>query len=232
MRYILNAFIIGSIIVSAGCSSSDKKPSPLDPYWNDKGNTIAYKKFTTPKKWAAGQFVVAGQLDKGKKEGVSKTTIVRKEKTAWVFEVINIDKKGKTTGMQMCIEGMDLIKSKNDIDKLNILWIKVLDDKGEVQLIDGSMMNFFKTIYKSQLEQFAVSDYTFAEGGPVTVPAGTFKGTTVVKGGASSSMLKKTYTSFFHPDVPVNGMVKAEDEKGNVIMELLDFGSNGKAVIE
>jgi len=231
MRYILTVFVTG-IIFLAGCSSSDKKPSPLDPYWTNKGNTIAYKKFTTPKKWAAGQFIVVGNLDNGKKESISKTTVVRKEKTGWVYEVITINKKGKTTGAQMCVEGIDLVKSKNDIDKINFVWIKVLDENGAVQVIDGSMINLMKPLYKSQFEQFVVSDYTFEDGGAVTVPAGAFKGTTKIKVEISGLMSKKTYTSFFHPDVPVNGLVKSEDEKGNVVSELLDFGSNGKAVIE
>ena len=231
MRYILTVFITG-IIFLAGCSSSDKKPSPLDPYWTNKGNTIAYKKFTTPKKWAAGQFVVVGRLDKGAREGVSKTTIVRKEKNGWVYEVINFDKKGKTTGVQICVEGIDLVKSKDDIDKINFIWIKVLDENGNVQQIDAAMMAFMKPVYKSQFDQMGVSDYTFEDGGPVTVPAATFKGTTKCKVEISGLISKKTYTSFFHPDVPVNGLVKSLDENGNVTMELLDFGSNGKAVIE
>jgi hypothetical protein len=45
-------------------------------------------------------------------------------------------------------------------------------------------------------------------------------------------MKKKVYTSFFHPDVPVNGMLKSLDDKGNVVSELLDYGDKGKAVIE
>ena len=123
MRYILTFFVIGAMFLS-GCSSSKKedKPSPLDSYWTSKDNTIANKKFTAPKKWAAGQYVVMGLLDKGKRESVAKMTIVRKEKTGWVYEVINIDKKGKTTGAQICVEGLDNITSKKDLDNINFIW--------------------------------------------------------------------------------------------------------------
>jgi hypothetical protein len=229
MRYILTVFITGLFFLS-GCSSSQNKPSPLDVYWNSKGNTIAYKKYTAPKKLAAGQYVVMGALDKGSREAVTRITIVRKEKNGWVYEAINTDRKGKTSGMQMLIDGIDKVKTKNDLDKLNIAWVKVLDTEGNVEMLDISMLAFTKKLYTSQLEQLVISNQVYEDGGPVTVPAGIFKGTVKVK--SEGSFLQKAYIAFFHPDVPINGMVMSTDEKGNVMIELLDYGSNGKGTIE
>jgi Fe-S cluster assembly iron-binding protein IscA len=231
MKYILTILITGLVLLS-GCSSTQNKPSPLDIYWTNKGNTIEYKKFTGVKKWAPGQYVVIGNFDGTKKESVTKITVVRKEKTGWVYETITINKKGKTSGMQILVDGIDDAITKKDKTKISLVWIKVLSEDGSVQLMEGETLGFINALYKSQFDQYIVSNQIFEEGGPVTVPAGTFKGTTSIKSGINTSFIKKTFGVFMHPDVPVNGMVQARDENGNVVIELLDYGYNGKATIE
>jgi len=228
MRYILTVFILASFFIS-GCSSSQNKPSPLDKYWGNQEKSFAYKKFTAPKKWAAGQYTVIGVLDKGKKDSVMRTTIVRKEETGWVYEIITINKKGKTSGMQMLIEGFGEAAANKSKYEITLKWIKILGEDGSVQLVEGDMLGFFNSFYrsqfyKSQVDQYAASEQAYEQTGPVTVPAGTFKGTTAIK--------TQKMSIFMHPEVPVNGMVKATDEKGKTVFELLDFGSNGKATIQ
>ena len=233
MKYVSIFFITGLLFILPGCSSSQEKSSPLDGYWTDKGKTISHKKFTVPMKWAAGQYNVTGYFENGKKEYVTKTTIVRKEQTGWVYEFIAIDKKGKISGMQALLEGYEDAVANKDKTYINIIWVKMLNDDGTVQKIDGDMVAYFNTVYRYMFDQIVFPKQAFRDGGTLTVPAGTFKGTTMVSGNMDTTLAKqKAAGVYFHPDVPINGMLKAVDDKGNVIMELLDFGNNGKAVIE
>ena len=166
-----------------------------------------------------------------------RTTIVRKEKAGWVYETINISKKGKTGGMQMLVEGFEEAAANKDKFALNIVWLKILAEDGSIQSIEGDQLAIINSFYRSQIysqeiEKYAVSDQIYEKSGAVAVPAGTFSGTTAIKTETKSMLGSTKYGIFMHPDVPINGMVQAKDEKGNVLLELLDYGTNGKPTIQ
>jgi hypothetical protein len=221
-------------LVFAGCSSAPKNsgPSPLDHFWQSKGKSFSAKKFVKPVKWAAGQYIVVGNTNEGVHNSVNKTTIIGKEGKGWVYEVITNDDKGKTTGMQVMVEGIEKASVNGDVSQIKVQWIKVLDEHGQIKKVDGQALMFYNMILKSSWEKMIVASTKFDNGGPVTVPAGSFAGTSSMKTSVKILFSTTTSTAWMHPDVPVNGMVKSETDDKKYVSELLDFGFNGKAVIK
>lgn len=232
MKKLLVCSVVVLGLVITGCSSAQKKNPHLDGYWQGKGKSVPYKKFTKAMKWAPGHYVVMGNIDDGERKSVTKTTIVGREAGGWVFESINTDEDGKVSGMQICIKGYEQAASKGDASKITAVWAKLLQADGSVQKIEGDAMMLYNMMLKAAWEKLIVSGVNYTKTVAVTVPGGTFAGTTSLK--ASVTILFSTITqiSFYHPDVPVNGMIKATNEEGEVLMELLDYGFNGKAVIK
>ncbi len=228
--FVCSVFILGLVIT--GCSSAQKTNPHLDGYWQAKGKSVAYKKFTTPKKWSAGQYVVVGNIDDGERKSVTTTTVVRKESGGWVFESISTDEDGKVSGMQMLIKGYEQAVSKNDASKISVVWAKILQPDGTVQKIEGDLMTMYSVLLKSTWEKVIIGGGSYSKGEAVSVPAGNFAGTTKLVASIKILFTTLTQISYLHPDVPVNGIVKATDEDGKVLLELLDYGFNGKAVIK
>ena len=179
---------------------------------------------------AAGQYIVAGHL-RGGRDHIERHTVVRKDKGGWVYETIIIDRSGKTRGSQQ-LQGHEFVK--RDGATVKVMWIKTLYDDGtverqEVEIPDlgeyADIMGKFMPGGSKGTQEKAVELQL-----PVTVPAGIFKGTTVF----TTEKLQKSGKFpkiYFYPDVPITGMVKMADENDNVLMELIDFGNNGKPTI-
>jgi hypothetical protein len=225
------AMIIAGIAL-AGCSSGGTKASALDAQWTGPGRSVAYKRFTAPMKWAPGQYVVMGNMYNGKRMSINRYTVVRKEAGGWVFESIDTNDKGVKTGMQMLIKGYEHAISTHDSSRIDIIWVKMLQENGTVQMMEGEALMIYRMTLKSTWERIILANNSYSKAGTVTVPAGTFVGTTTIT--ATTKILFKSLTqvSYLHPDVPIHGMVKATDEKDNVYAELLDYGFNGKPVIQ
>jgi len=228
MNKIFTVLAIVTALMLSGCSSAPKK-SPLDGEWQGKGKNFSSKKFTKPMKWAAGQYVVTGSIKDGEKESVTKFLVVRKEAGGWVFETITTNKKKEITGMQMLIKGYDQAVVKGDTSQIKVEWIKLLQKDGKVDRIEGDGLIIYNVMLKSTWNNIIISNTDFSTGGAVTVPAGDFSGTTKIH-----TKVKMIFTiegdSYLHPDVPVNGVVKSVSKDD--VTELIDFGFNGKAVIQ
>ncbi len=226
-------FKISALLIAlamAGCSSASKKAGPLDSFWQNKGKTYSNKKFTKPKSWAPGQYVVMGTINDGDKESVTKSLVVRREAGGWVYETITTNEDKEVTGMQMLIKGYEQAVAKRDSSKITVIWIKTLSKDGQVNKIEGEALMVYNMALKSTWAKMIVAGAKFTSGGAVNVPAGNFAGTTKVH--TSVKILFSTFEgdSWMHPDVPVNGVVKTVAD--DVVTELLEFGFNGKAVIE
>ncbi|MBN1500317.1 MAG: hypothetical protein JW982_09180 [Spirochaetes bacterium] len=227
---LIAVIILGLAVVS--CSSASKKPSPLEGQWQQKNKTIAYKKFSKAGKWTPGQYVVTGNYNKGKKDSISKTTVVRKEKNGWVIETISTSKDGKITGSQMLISGYENAVKTGDGSKISLVWIKTMGEDGKVNMMEGESLAVYNVMMKSTYEGLVIKANSYVKAEAVSVPAGNFQGSTKIT--SSVKILFKTYkaTTYLHPDVPVNGVIKTVSEDGEVLSELLDYGFDGKAVIQ
>ena len=230
--------VTGLLFILPGCSS--QQTFLLDPYWaeyeKNNSRTFPSKNFRSALPYAAGQYIVFGYLKKVNRDHIEKHTVVRKDKGGWVYETIIIDKKGKTTGSQT-LQGHELVKKGNDTVKMT--WTKYLRDDGTVERIEYEVPEVpeIPDEYKDLLNKFMPSKdkpedkVIFIDGQPVTVPAGIFKGTTYITTEKIHQSGKKIPKIYLYPDVPINGMVRMADENDNTLMELLDFGKNGKPFI-
>jgi hypothetical protein len=229
----MNKFITILTMVIAlslsGCSSSSKKAGPLDGEWQGKGKNFTGKKFTRIMSWAPGQYVVMGTINDGDRESITKSLVVRKEAGGWVYETITTNKDKEVTGMQMRVKGMETAFTKNDASKIKVDWIKVLQKDGKVEKIEGDAMIFYNAILQSTWNSLLISGKS-TPGGSLKVPAGTFAGTTKVHTVVKVLFMTVEGDSYMHPDVPINGVVKTVSD--DVVTELIDFGFNGKAIIQ
>lgn len=224
MKKVLIAVLAFSIAASAFAQSK-----AFDALWTVSSKSYSsVGKFNTPKTWAPGQYVVVGQLSKGKRDSITTTLVVGKVGNGWVIENVSIDKSGKESVMQMLLGNYDAAMKTGDASQIELVWIKTLEKDGSVTKTEGQSLMVMKALMKSAYEKMIVNISEYVDGGSVQIPAGTFAGTTVVT--AKTKILGKTIEteSWFHPAVPVNGMVKSRSKDDKSVSELITFGFDGK----
>jgi hypothetical protein len=230
MKKLASSISLALLVLAAAFAASDKD---LDSYWTDKGTSYpAAGAFSKPPAWAPGQYVTLGMTSKGKREGVYTTLLVRKEDGGWVIENSAIDKKGKEQVTQMLLKGFDEAMKTGDSSNVELVWIKMLDKDGKVKTIDGAPIKMMKGMMKSNWERLVATAQTTSDGGAQAVPAGNFAGTSYYK--STVKAMGKTIESeaWFHPAVPINGLVKSRVTDGSSESALLAFGLDGKPEIQ
>jgi hypothetical protein len=223
-----------AVILCFGLTSCFTMPSPnpvfvnqIDSYFNNT-KTHTYKasgKFKRPIPYKVGQYVVTG-MNSPSGRSISKMAIVGKEQGGWIIETHSLTQSSESI-MQMLVLGMEKVYETGTIDDLEIIWVKIKPHGETVQTIEGPMLALTKGLYKKGLAGLEVQTAMSTESGTMSVPAGNFKGT--LKASSEVSFLGKKYLSdaWFHPSVPINGMVKSVSKNGDTIIELLDFGLSG-----
>lgn len=226
MKKVAIAAVLAALVGLSGAFAQSKA---LDALWVSSPKAYpAAAKFQKPMAWAPGQYVVVGQLAKGKRDSVTKTLVVRKESGGWVIENSSVDKAGKESVMQMCLGNYDAAMKSGDGSMIELVWIKTLEKDGSVSTTEGPALAMMKTMMKSSYEKMVVSLSEYVEGGAVQVPAGSFSGTNVVTAKTKVMGFNIETESWFHPAVPVNGMVKSRTTDDKSFSELISFGFDGK----
>jgi hypothetical protein len=227
MKKFALALSMAALVLALAAAAPAKS---LDSYWTDKGASYpASGTFAKPAAWTPGQYVTIGTIVKGKKDAVTTTLLVRKEEGSWVIENSAIDKKGKQSVSQMCLKGFDEAMATGDTSKIELVWMKSLDKDGKVSVIEGPAIKMMKSLMKSSWEKLVVTVSSPTDGGAQAVPAGNFAGTSFIK--STSKIMGKTIEmeTWYHPSVPVNGMVKTRSADGSSESVLLAFGVDGKS---
>jgi len=225
MKKVLAIALILFLALPAAFSQS----KALDALWTVSSRSYpGAGKFGTPKTWAPGQYVVVGQLSNGKRDSVTTTLVVAKVGNGWVIENSSVDKSGKESVMQMLLGNYDAAMKTGDASQIELVWIKTLEKDGSVTKTEGQSLIVMKAVMKSAYEKMIVNISEYVDGGSVQVPAGTFAGTSVIT--AKTKIFGKTMESesWFHPAVPVNGMVKSRTKDDKSVSELITFGFDGK----
>jgi hypothetical protein len=152
--------------------------------------------------------------------------IVGEEQGGWIIETHSLTQSSESI-TQMLVLGMDKVYQTGTIDDLEIVWVKIKPHGQTVQTFEGPMLTLTKGLYKKGLAGLEVQSTMGVDSGTVSVPAGSFKGT--LKSGSEVSFLGKKFFSdaWFHPSVPINGMVKSVSKNEDTVIELLDFGLSG-----
>ena len=176
----------------------------------------------------AGQHVEEENLSKGKRDSISRTLIVGKEKVGWIIESSSTDKKGKKNLSQVFFRGLDEAVKNGNASGVSIWWMKIINDDGKLQFLEGEQLMFYNMFSKATLDSLVADITTFTDRGSVSVPAGNFSGTNKIL--TSIRILDMTIEteSWYHPAVPVNGMVKSRSTDGKTESRLISFGFDGK----
>lgn len=222
------ALVLIMALLIPGCSSTpdvdEKKMNPLFTN-NSPGKYGAGTKFYKPMAWSVGQWITLGNITNGAKYSVTKYSIVGKEDGGYIVECVTTD-SGSTQVIQYLIKGIDQMIKKADTSSIEIVWLKIKQGDGEVQQIEGFMMQAYKAMTSSMLGSIQ-STSTFTDGGTVTVPAGTFSGVNVIKSEGKILGFTVKSTGYFHNSVPINGMVKSISDDGETETVLIAFGKSG-----
>jgi len=225
MKKVLGLACVLLLAVPAAFAQSKS----LDALWTASTKSYpASGKFGTPKAWAPGQYVVVGQLSNGKRDSITTTLVVAKVGNGWVIENYSIDKSGKESVMQMLLGNYDTAMKTGDASQIELVWIKTLEKDGSVTKTEGQSLIVMKALMKSSYEKMIVNIPEYADGGSIQIPAGTFAGTTLVI--AKTKIFGRTIETetWFHPAVPLNGMVRSRTKDDKSVSELLAFGFDGK----
>ncbi len=223
------ALVLALAFISAcGPSSRPELKAKVEPYFNAASaqNFGAAAKFMKPMPYAVGQFVINGITDSSGKRSVSRTAIVGKESGGWIIETYTLSDTNEGS-VQMLVTGLDAAARGGSLDGIDIVWIKIKDDKGAIQKLEGPVLTMSKALYKKNLSAFDVKVAVYTNGGSVTVPAGTFAATNMVKSEVSFLGRKYKSTGWYYSGVPINGLVKSSSDDGKTSMVLLKFGLRG-----
>ncbi len=211
-------------VISCGASVNPQLKSKVDSQFAQSQQTTytGTQKFMKPKPYAVGQYVVMGQTDSDGKKSVTRMAIVGREQGGWIIETYTVSDNQEGI-MQMLVAGLEKAAATGNVDDIDLLWVKVKDEDGKIQTIEGPMLSMMKGMYKKGIASVSMKITTYKDGGIIQVPAGIFKGTNVVDSEASFFGKKIKSKGWYHYSVPINGIVKSIDDDGNSVV-LLKFG--------
>lgn len=229
MKKAILILFVAAGLLSCGASTNPQLKAKIGGIFSQSGSTRNYGvsgRFMTPMRYAVGQYIVHGVTENDGTRSISKTAIVGRDGSGYVFEFSNLSESQESVA-QICMDGMDKARNTGNPEDIDIRWIKVKGDDGKVQKIEGPMIYMMRAMYKNSLRSVNVKIGTYTSGGVVRVPAGSFGGTNVVN--AEVVIFGSTYRSksWYHSSVPINGMVKSVTDDNEQTMELLDFGTRG-----
>ncbi len=227
MFRVTSFILLSLMLISCGASIDPALQSKLNTFFLTKTSKSfnASGSFLKPMPYTVGQYVVHAMTD-GENKSVSKTSIVGKEQNGWIIETYSLTNKTETT-TQMLITGLERVVETGNVDDLDIVWVKMKDKNGKIQTIEGPVLSITKGLYRKGLMSFNVKVNASSNGGNVSVPAGNFIGT--IKTRTELSFFGQTHVAdgWYHPSVPINGLVKSVSEDGKTVVELLDFDTQG-----
>jgi hypothetical protein len=182
-------------------------------------------KFTKPIPYAVGQYVVHS-ITSGEDRSISKTSIVGQEQGGWILETYSLSPYNESTS-QMLVTGLDRVHETGNIDDLDIIWVKMKQKDQDIQMIEGPVLSLTKGLYRDLLGGFSLKMAVMNDGGTISVPAGTFSGTSRMV--SEVRFLGSSYTAegWYHSEVPINACVRSVSKENDSVMELLEFSLSG-----
>lgn len=186
-----------------------------------------------PMPWAVGQWALYEFTDKKGRVAYEKRMVVAKDECGWWVESVSQDDKHRTVS-KICFTDMpevetDLEKTtKGAMDLVQVMITQTDGKKASVldfRTPEGQMMRQMSgALLADAIEQWDWSASQPTE--DVTVEGGSFSGAIKSDFDFRVAMVRVSGTSWVHPAVPVNGLVKLVTDKGETT-ELVDFGMEG-----
>lgn len=226
---ILSVLTAAMLLSACGASVNPVLQRRVVESFNKSSSTVydASSAYTKPMPYAVGQYVTHGTTD-GDKRMIVRTALVGRDGETWIMETSTLSESSETM-MQMAVSGMEKVGESMDIDDLDIKWIRLRNEDGEVQKIDGMALSMMKGSYSKMLTGIAMQFTAELSTATVRVPAGTFNGCTKAISKVETFFGDYEAEAQLHPKVPLNGLVRSVSKDDGTTTELLDFGTNAKA---
>ena len=222
--------LLAVLLFLGGCAASvDPAMQARVTEWFGKQSSATYdasSAFLKPMAFAVGQYVVHGHTD-GEDRSVVRTALVGKDGDAWIMELKSLSPSGESM-MQFAVTGMQLAQESMNPDDLDIKWIKLRNEDGEVQTLDGPALSIMKGSYSKALTGIVIKYDAQLGTASVRVPAGTFNGCTKANSKVETFFGDYEAEAFAHPKVPLNGVVRSVSKDNGAVTELLEFGTDAK----
>ncbi len=204
-------------INAAAKADVDRRVAALAP------STRAFPAPTTaePPPLAAGQWITVKQTDQDGRPSFNTFKIVGMQDGAYWYEV-SMDSYYGHTAVRMLLA----VGDRRDPATFDVRAYFIKDAEGRVQEMPAATLGMVRSTYQSMLDQLVIRwDQLPQE--DVTVVAGSFSMS--FKGRSTVSMAGMSATSdvWYHPAVPVNGLVKSIGVDRPSTLELIDFGLEG-----
>lgn len=224
------ALVFTAALLVAACSTPSKPKNQADIGTAfGKSKATSYPAPVVPFEQVmplvVGQHTRYGVVDKDGQKSVSGFSVIGHDGDVWVLESYSLT-AGNESWTQLKVAGLDLAMVTRSSDDINIISARTKNNNDAPSEIDGVVLSLTKGIYKDALSHWTMKTTPEGKDILVTVPAGTFQGT--VKASTTMHVFGNwlTATGFYHPDVPISGLVKSTSSNG-VEMSLLDFGTSG-----
>jgi hypothetical protein len=176
-----------------------------------------------PMPLAVGQWATFKQTDSDGKPAIVSYKIVGMQDGAYWYEM-SMDTYYGHSAMRMLVA----VGDRRDPRSIDIRAVISKDYQGRVQEMPPSMLGMMKSSYGSMVDQLTITwDQLPQEDTQVT--AGTFAACYKTRSTVELMGQSTTSDAWFHPAVPVNGMVRSVGVDRPMTMELIDFGVEGAA---
>ena len=233
MHNLLRGLSLVLVLVLSLASSGPPKPDPASKTAIDtrvqglRPLEIAYTPPETaqPLPWAAGQWFTLKVIDEHNEPAFVTYKILGQEDGAWWVEVETDNYQGKSA-----IKILMDVPDRTRPDGVNIRKVSIRDQNGNVTEVPEATLSLTRSAYGWVVDNLII-DWTNLPQEDVQVVAGTFQ--QAFKQRSTVSFMGQTSTSdvWFHPVVPINGMVKSVGVDNPTTMELVAFGTSGAASV-
>jgi len=215
-----------ALTVLAGCmpSINQAAKTSLDRRIADltmSARQVAAPAAATPQPLAVGQWVTLRQTDREQRPSLSTYKIVGAEDSAFWLEVTT-DSYFGSSAMKMLVGFGD----RTDPRQFEIRRALTRDQNGVVTEMPVAMIQFMRSTFQPVLDSMAIRWDALPQQ-DTTVVAGTFAGCYHGRSGVAAAGHATTSEVWWHPEVPINGVVKMVGVGEPTSTELIDFGDSG-----
>ena len=188
----------------------------------------------SPMEWEVGQWLVFKSTDvKNERPAVVKISVVGREGQALWVETESQDYFHHSISKTLYAK---MPRNKDEVADAVLKIVTKTDDKAP-QVLDFSSKEpgaaLMKSMMKSTIQGISAPEVSLASTESVAVAAGSFQGCGKSTGKVTVGPMTVESTGWFHPAVPLSGMVKSESTDGTFKSELLDYGISGaKSALE
>ena len=206
-------------INAAAKADVDRRLGSLQP----NSRSVPPPTVAEPMPLAAGQWATFKQTDSDGKPSIVTYKIVGMQDGAYWYEM-SMDTYYGHSAMRMLVA----VGDRRDPKTVDIRAVISKDYKGHVTEMPPSMLGMIKSSYGSMVDQLTITWENLPQEN-TQVTGGSFASCYKTRSTVEFMGQSSTSDAWFHPAVPVNGMVKSVGVDRPMTMELLDFGVEGAA---